>query len=358
MKQKVLLTGGGSAGHVTPNLALVPYLQECGIEVAYIGTKNGIEREIVGKTDLPYYGISAGKLRRYFSFKNFTDPFRILAGYRQAKKILKDLQPDLVFSKGGFVTVPVTFAANKLGIPVLLHESDYTPGLANRLAMPKATKVLVSFESALAHIEGNKGVLTGSPVRQELFTGSKNRGLEFLGFSGKKPVLLIMGGSLGAAAINDAVDQTIDQLLERFQIVHIRGNGKLNSALDKKEGYCQFEYVDTQLKDIFAACDFMLSRAGANAIFELLALGKPALLIPLPKEQSRGDQILNANYFAKKGFSLVLMQEDLNSQTLLSYLDQLVQKRAELIRNMRSSGMDNGTQNVLNQIYEILGEGK
>lgn len=358
MKQKVLLTGGGSAGHVTPNLALVPYLQERGIEVAYIGTKNGIEREIVGKTDLPYYGISAGKLRRYFSLKNFTDPFRILAGYRQAKKILKDLQPDLVFSKGGFVTVPVAFAASKLGIPVLLHESDYTPGLANRLAMPKATKVLVSFESALAHIEGNKGVLTGSPVRQELFTGSKNRGLEFLGFSGKKPVLLIMGGSLGAAAINDAVDQTIDQLLERFQIVHIRGNGKLNSALDKKEGYRQFEYVDTQLKDIFAACDFMLSRAGANAIFELLALGKPALLIPLPKEQSRGDQILNANYFAKKGFSLVLMQEDLNSQTLLSYLDQLVQKRAELIRNMRSSGMDNGTQNVLNQIYEILGEGK
>lgn len=269
------------------------------------------------KKQYPYSGISSGKLRRYFSIKNFTDPFRILSGYFQAKKILKKEQPDILFSKGGYVTVPVVFAANQTQGSVVLHESDYTPGLANKLCIPKAQKVCVSFESAAQQIEGGKCVLTGSPVRAELFAGTRERGLTRLGFDGSKPVLLIMGGSLGALAINDAIDMILDRLLSEFDIVHIRGEKKLNPAFQGKRGYAQFEFVSQELPDIFAAADYMISRAGANAIFEILALQIPALLIPLPLEASRGDQILNAKFFEKKGFSHVLEQNAITPEIML-----------------------------------------
>ncbi len=354
MSKKIILTGGGSAGHVTPNLALIPRLQRDGFQVKYIGTRDGIEREIIQREGIPYFSISAGKLRRYFSVKNFTDPFRIAKGYFQAKKILKKEQPDVVFSKGGFVTVPVVFAAKKRGIPVVLHESDYTPGLANRLAIPKATRVCVSFEAAAKDIPASKCVVTGAPVRSELFAGDREKGLALLGFQGPKPTLLIMGGSLGAAAVNDAVDRILERLLERFNVAHIRGEGKCNPALDGLAGYRQFEYISEELPHVFAAADLMLSRAGANAIFEILALHIPALLVPLPLEASRGDQILNANYFESKGFSMVLQQADMTDDALLSGLLTLWEKAPDLRQAMENSGISNGTDNVISVIYSVL----
>lgn len=354
MSKKIILTGGGSAGHVTPNLALVPRLRKDGFQIKYIGTKDGIEKEIIGRAGLPYYAISAGKLRRYFSFKNFTDPFRIARGYFQAKKILKVEKPDVVFSKGGFVTVPVVFAAKKRGIPVVLHESDYTPGLANKLAIPRATKVCVSFEAAAKEIPSGKCVITGAPVRSELFAGDRNTGLKLLEFGSDKPTLLIMGGSLGAAAVNDAVDHIIHQLLEQFNVVHIRGEGKLNEDLANLPGYKQFEYITDELPHVFAAADLMLSRAGANAIFEILALNIPALLVPLPLEASRGDQILNARYFEDKGFSLVLQQNDITDETLYNRILEVRDQSPVLKENMKNSGISNGTDNVISVIYSVL----
>lgn len=351
MSKKIVLTGGGSAGHVTPNLALIPGLQAHGIEVHYIGTQDGIEHTLVH--GVPYHVIEAGKMRRYASAKNITDIFKIIKGYGQAKKILRSLQPDIVFAKGGFVSVPVAWAATKLNIPVILHESDYTPGLANRLCMKKAQTVCLSFDTREA--AGGKGVLTGSPIRSDLLTGSRAAGLKKLGFSGDKPVLLIMGGSLGAQAVNDAVDADIEELTSRYSIVHLRGKGKLNPALDGKADYRQFEYIEEGLNDIFAAADLALSRSGANAIFEFLALRLPALLVPLPLSASRGDQILNADYFKKRGYAEVIAQEDLTPETLLSALCELEAHREELIGNMSRSAEADGTNNVLTIILKSIG---
>lgn len=358
MSNKILLTGGGTAGHCTPNLAIIPYLKQHGYEVVYVGTKDGIERQIITDAGIKYYPISAGKLRRYFSLKNFSDPFKILSGYFQAKKVLNAEKPCLVFSKGGFVTVPVVFAAKSKQIPVVLHESDYTPGLANRLCIPKANKVCVSFEATSKHIGGDKCVVTGAPVRGELLSGDRKKGLDFLGFNGEKKVLLIMGGSLGAQAVNDAVDASIDELLKLFDIAHIRGKGKLNSTLNGKSGYAQMEYVSDELRDIFACTDLMLSRAGANAIFEILALNIPALLVPLPAASSRGDQVLNAKYFEQKGYSMVLDQDDVNEKTLLQNLKLLLEKSDELKNNMKNSGMANGAKNVSQVIFSVIDNSK
>lgn len=350
MNDIIVLTGGGSAGHVTPNLALVPHLRQRGYDVHYIGTADGIEKQLV--QDVPYHEIEAGKLRRYLSKSNISDFFKIFRGYKQAKSILREIKPKLVFAKGGFVSVPVVYAAAKLKIPVVLHESDYTPGLANRLCTRKAQKICLSFDTSAA--ADGKSVLTGSPVRDELLSGSKSAGLGILGFTGEKPVLLIMGGSLGAQAINDAVDSCIKELTKAYDVVHLRGRGHLNEALEGVKGYVQYEYVSEQLKDIFAATDISLSRAGANAIFEYLALKIPALLVPLPLSASRGDQILNAGYFEKKGYAMVLEQEKLTGETLLQKLEKLSAGKDGFIASMEASEALNGTQNVLKVIYESV----
>lgn len=347
MKKIIVLTGGGSAGHVTPNLALVDDLTKNGFEVHYIGTQEGIERSLV--KELPYHSIAAGKLRRYFSWKNVSDVFALLKGYRQSKKILRNLKPTMVFAKGGFVSVPVVWAAAKLNIPVVLHESDYTPGLANRLCMKKANRVCLSFDTGKQHTTNT--VVTGSPIRKQLLMGNREQGLSFLGFEGDKPVLLIMGGSLGAKAINDVLDPMIKELAGRFDIVHLRGKGNLNEELENQSSYRQFEYLSEQLPDVYAVADIALSRAGANAVFEFLALHLPALLIPLPLSASRGDQILNAGYFEKNGFAQVLPQEQLTEQTLKEALYKLLDEKERFIENMKKAKQADGTQNVLNVIY-------
>ena len=351
MSKTVVLTGGGTAGHVTPNLAIIPKLKQMGFHTEYIGTKNGMEREIMERTSVPYHIISAGKLRRYFSFKNFIDPVKIIAGCFKAKRILKRLKPTAVFSKGGFVGVPVVFAAHSLKIPVVLHESDYTPGLANKLCIPRAKIVCVAFESTLEHIPKSKGVYTGLPIRESLLSGDKQNGLAICGFSGKKPVLLIMGGSLGAQALNETLDDIMPELTRTYDVIHIRGKQNM-AACCAPTGCRPFGYVDDELADLYAAADIMLSRAGATAIFEILALSLPALLVPLPKAQSRGDQIQNAQYFEEKGFAHVLPQDSLNASTLREAIDKLHEQKDTLRERMRRENAASAAEMVANIIAD------
>ena len=350
MMKKIVLTGGGTAGHVTPNLALLPELKKRDFDILYIGGKNGMEAELAGAAGISYRGISTGKLRRYFDLKNFTDPFRVIKGFFDAVGIIRSYRPDIVFSKGGFVAVPVTAAAWVCRVPVISHESDMTPGLANRLAAPFVKKICCNFPETAAMLPKNKAVLTGSPIREELLKGNRDRGLELLGFGDGKPVLMMIGGSLGAQRINKVLRADLKELLRVFDIVHICGKGNLEPSLEETEGYRQFEFVSTELKDIFAAADIVISRAGANSICELLALKKPNLLIPLSAAASRGDQILNAGSFEKQGFSMVLREEEMNEDSLVEAVLKLWSDRAGYISAMESSGLRNGVEAVMREI--------
>ncbi|NLL31649.1 MAG: undecaprenyldiphospho-muramoylpentapeptide beta-N-acetylglucosaminyltransferase [Clostridiales bacterium] len=351
-KYKIIMTGGGTAGHVTPNLALVPVLREKGFEIKYIGSKNGIEKEIIKDAKIPYYEISSGKLRRYFDMKNFTDPFKVLKGIAEANKILKKEKPNIVFSKGGFVAVPVVIAASLRKIPVVSHESDLTPGLANKLAAPFSSKLCVTFRESLKYIKEGKGVLTGTPIRKEILTGNSIEGKKICGFKDNKEILLIIGGSLGAKSINEQIRKNIDKLLESFNIIHICGKGNLAKNLNGKVGYLQFEFVKEELPHLLKAADYVISRAGANVIFELLALRKPTLLIPLSKKISRGDQILNANSFEKEGYSIVLDEDKMmdKDELILEKIKELREKREYLVKNMKNSQVSNG----VNAIMEVI----
>ena len=349
-KYKIIMTGGGSAGHVTHNLALMPKLRELGFEIKYIGSKNGIEKEIIEREGIPYYSISSGKVRRYFDLKNFTDPFKVVKGIGDALRILGKEKPDVVFSKGGFVTVPVIIAASMKKIPVVSHESDFTPGLANKLAMPFCNKLCVTFPESLKHIKGDNGILTGTPIREELLQGDKEKGREFCNFAKKKPVLLIIGGSLGSKVINDSIRENLDNLLIGFNIIHLCGKNNLDQSLKGKEGYLQFEYISNELPDLMAYTDFVVSRAGANAIFELLALKKPHILIPLSAKASRGDQVLNAKSFKNSGYSIVIEEEELNKELLESKLKELYRNKNLYIDNMIKGGQGNGIDNIIKVI--------
>nr|WP_294464237.1 undecaprenyldiphospho-muramoylpentapeptide beta-N-acetylglucosaminyltransferase [uncultured Sellimonas sp.] len=350
--KRIILTGGGTAGHVTPNIALLPRLKELQYDIHYIGSYNGIEKDLIEPFHIPYHGISSGKLRRYFSMKNFTDPFRVLKGFHEANKLIKTLKPDVIFSKGGFVSVPVVMAGKKNHVPTIIHESDITPGLANKISMPSATKICCNFPETLKSLPADKAVLTGSPIRQELLTGDPEAARKFCHFTSEKPVILVIGGSLGAAAVNQAVRRILPKLLENFQVIHLCGKGKLDESLTGVEGYAQFEYIQKELKDLFALADLVISRAGANAICELLALRKPNILIPLPAKSSRGDQILNARSFERQGFSMVLEEETLTDETLLDAVCRLYQDRSTYIKAMQDSGMQNSIETIINLIVQ------
>lgn len=351
--KKIVLTGGGTAGHVTPNIALIPKLKEENFDINYMGTYDGIERKLIEELDIPYFGISSGKLRRYFDFKNFTDPFRIIKGYYEAKQQLKSLNPDIVFSKGGFVTVPVVLAAKQCKIPVIIHESDMSPGLANKIAIPAATKVCYSFPETAAFLSEEKAVLTGLPIRKELLEGNKIEALKLTNFTANKPVILVTGGSLGSATINASIRSILSELLKEFQVAHICGKGHIDDTLKDLEGYKQFEYVKGELKDLFALADLVVSRAGANFICEILALRKPNLLIPLSRAASRGDQILNANSFQKQGFSKVLEEENITDETLLTHIKQVYKNRNTYIKTMNESQQSNATDIIVNLIKSL-----
>ncbi|MBU3159083.1 undecaprenyldiphospho-muramoylpentapeptide beta-N-acetylglucosaminyltransferase [Clostridium frigoris] len=349
-KHKIIMTGGGSAGHVTPNLALVPKLKMLGYEIEYIGTKEGIEREIIEGENIKYFPISSGKLRRYFDLKNFTDPLKVIKGIFEAKKIIKMEKPDIVFSKGGFVSVPVVLAAFFNKVPVIAHECDITPGLANRLVSPYCTKVCVTFPEALKELKKGKGVVTGNPIRRELFEGNKIKGNQICGFKNNKPVLMIIGGSLGSKVINDAIRAKLDKLLLEYNVIHICGSGNIDKLLQNKEGYKQFDYIKYELPHLLASADIVVSRAGANVIFELLALRKPNLLIPLSAKASRGDQILNARSFEKSGYSMVIQDEDLTPENLEIKIKELYNDRNKYIEKMDNSN----TEKSIDLIVELI----
>ena len=309
--KRIILTGGGTAGHVTPNIALIPKLRELGFDIHYIGSYNGIEKDLIEPFGIPYHGISSGKLRRYFSLQNFTDPFRVIKGFGEARKLIKNLKPDVIFSKGGFVSVPVVLAGKKCKVPVIIHESDMTPGLANKIAAMDLCK-----------------------------------------FTADKPVILVIGGSLGSVVVNNAVRESLPCLLRDFQIIHLCGKGKTDESLKNTKGYCQFEYVKDELRDIFALSEIVISRAGANAICELLALRKPNLLIPLSAKASRGDQILNARSFERQGFSMVLEEEDLTKETLTSTVYKLFEKRGSYVDAMRNSNQQDSIDTIISMITQ------
>lgn len=350
--KRIILTGGGTAGHVTPNMALVPSLKEAGYDIQYIGSYNGIEKKLIEEMGIPYHGISSGKLRRYFDVKNFSDPFKVVKGYMEASHLIRKLRPNIVFSKGGFVTVPVVLAAKRRGVPVIIHESDITPGLANRISIPSATKVCCNFPETMKHLPEDKAVLSGSPIRQELFSGDREKGLSLCSFDGSKPVLLAMGGSLGAVAINQALRHNLDALLAQFDIIHLCGKGHYDASLADKKGYKQFEYAKSELTHLFAATDLIISRAGANAICELLALRKPNILIPLPASQSRGDQILNAASFEKSGYSYVLQEEELTDDTLLKAIQYVYDEREEYIQTLKESKLNDAIEIITDLIVQ------
>ena len=411
-KKKIVLTGGGTVGHVTPNIALLPFLKEAGYEVVYIGSVNGIERELIQDCGIRYVGVPTGKLRRYFDLKNFTDPFRVVGGFLKARSFLKKYRPDVVFSKGGFVSVPVVRAAAALKIPCVIHESDMTPGLANKLCFKAASKVCCNFPETVEKLPKGKAVLTGTPIRGDLFTGSREEGLRLCGFAdpaagaaentgaqiagagnapaenaaaqgagagnapaentsaesaqkpgagnASKPVLMIMGGSQGALSVNEAVRRHLDELLPDFNIVHLCGAGKYDASKEGISGYKQFEYVKEDLKHLFAAADVIVSRAGANAIFEILALQKPNLLIPL-SIGTRGDQILNARSFEAQGFSEVLVEseeEGILDKKLVSTIRSLYQNRDKYMTAMAGAGQQGSIPTIMGLLNDLSGINK
>ena len=355
MQKKIVLTGGGTAGHITPNIALLPRLAQKGYEVFYIGSYDGMEKRLMADFDIPYYGIATGKFRRYFDLKNFTDPFRVMKGFTESRRILKQIQPDIVFSKGGFVAVPVIRAAASLKIPCVIHESDMTPGLANKLCIPVAKRICCNFPETLKTLPASRAVLTGSPIREELLKGNKAAAYRLCGFDQSKPVLMAIGGSLGSAAINQAVREALPALLNDFQVVHICGKDKIDNLLLNKRGYKQFEYLKGELKDVFAMADVVVSRAGANAICELLALKKPNILIPLPSGASRGDQILNARSFEAQGFSIVIDEDYLSPSLLTEKVQELYFSRQTYIDAMGKSQQTDAISTIIGLLEEVSG---
>lgn len=350
--KRIILTGGGTAGHVTPNIALIPKLKEEGYDIHYIGSYNGIEKKLIEDMKIPYHGISSGKLRRYFDKRNFTDPFRVIKGYGEASRLIKSLKPDVVFSKGGFVSVPVVIAAKNHKVPAIIHESDMTPGLANKLCIPSATKICCNFPEAMEHLPQDKAVLTGTPIRQELFQGDALEALTFTGLEANKPTILVVGGSTGSVKVNEAVRSCLDELLKTYQIIHLCGKDKVDSSYNDRKGYVQYEYIKKELSSLLAFADIVISRAGANAICELQALAKPNLLIPLGSNASRGDQILNAESFQKQGFSHVLLEEDLTKDSLLEAVQYVYENRAAYKKAMENSQMTNSIDIIMGLIRD------
>ncbi|MYL46880.1 undecaprenyldiphospho-muramoylpentapeptide beta-N-acetylglucosaminyltransferase [Virgibacillus halodenitrificans] len=354
MKNKrILFTGGGTAGHVIVNLALIPKYQEQGWEIDYIGSYDGIERKLIGELEgVTYHPISTGKLRRYISKENMKDPFKVIKGIFQAASFIGKRKPRVIFSKGGFVSVPVVLAAKLRGVPVIIHESDYTPGLANKIAIPFAKKVLATFPETMQYLPEKKAEYVGAVIREELFKGNREAGLKFAGLTNKKPVLLIMGGSGGAKKINETVRVALPELLKSFQIIHLCGQGKVDASIEAEE-YTQFEYINEELKDIFAATDYILSRAGSNAIFEFLALRIPMLLVPLSRQASRGDQIINAKSFAEKRYARVVEEENLTEETLIKEVNQLREMAPIMIDHMKEFKSEKSRDRVMEIISEV-----
>ncbi|MBO4363410.1 MAG: undecaprenyldiphospho-muramoylpentapeptide beta-N-acetylglucosaminyltransferase [Clostridia bacterium] len=360
--KKIILTGGGTAGHVMPNIALLPYLREKGYEIHYVGGKNGIEKDILADyPDVTYHGIDTGKLRRYHSTDNIKDVFKVAKGNVECKKILRQVKPDVIFSKGGYVALPLVTSSKSMRIPVLTHESDITPGLANRIIARTAEKVLTTFPETAPMIEKGKGLYVGAPIRADLFDGDRERGLSFLGLAGEKPVLAVMGGSKGARFVNETIRGNLEALCAKFDIVHMCGKDNVEDSDRTKafaDSYRQYEFIGKELPDVLAATDVVVTRGGSNSIHEFAALAKPMLIIPLSKQASRGDQVLNANSFEKRGLAVKLEEEELTSEKFLAALSGLYADREAYIARMKDAGFFNATERIFELIEEAAARGK
>ncbi len=348
-----MMTGGGTAGHVMPNLALVKPLREKGYRIGYIGRKKSIEERLAKEAGLPFYAISAGRLHRDFNMENWVSPWLNLKGTAQAVGIIRREKPAVIFCKGGFVSVPVAIAGHLTHTPVVLHESDMTPGLANKLCMPFADKVCVSFEETLAHVPASKAIYTGTPIRRSLAEGNCDEGYAITGLRRGKPVVLVMGGSSGAGALNEVIGKAAAKLTERYEVVHLCGRQQAEFC-KPGPGYCPLGYAGEELKHLYAMADMIVSRAGANALAEILMLRKPNVLIPLPRAVSRGDQILNAASFKRKGYSLVLAQDKLTEESLMMALSELWKNRQQYTASMAKGRGQDGTAAVLEIIERTI----
>lgn len=352
-EKKILLTGGGSTGHVSVNLALIPILKRDGWDIYYMGSKNGIEKELITKIDgVKYLSISTGKFRRYFSFENFKDIFKVFIGSIQAVFKIRKIKPDVVFSKGGFVSVPVLFGAKVNKIPSLSHESDLTPGLANKIAQKFVNKIFTTFKDTPKYIKSGKGEYIGPVIRESLFNGDKQKAKEFLLIKNDKPCILAMGGSLGAFVINKSIRENIFELLQKFNIVHVCGKGGTDSSYNYP-GYFQFEYINEELKDILDYSDIIVSRAGSNAIFEFLYYKKPMLLIPLDLDQSRGDQIENAKNFEQNGYAKMIREKDITNKLFLDEIFNIYENRQKYSEKMKDINFHNNIKKIYDEINLI-----
>lgn len=348
---KIAFTGGGTVGHVSVNLSLIPTALEKGHQVFYIGSKNGIEREMIESqlSNIKYYPISSGKLRRYLSFENAKDVFKVLKGILDALRVLKKEKPDLLFSKGGFVSVPVVIAARSLNIPTIIHESDLTPGLANKISLKFSKKIYTTFEDTLKYLPKDKADFVGATIREDLKEGNQQKGYEITGFDSDKKVLLVMGGSLGSKKLNDIIRENLEALLHDYQIIHLTGHGLVDESY-KQKGYIQYEFVKEELTHLLSITDTVVSRAGSNAIYEFLTLRIPMLLIPLGLDQSRGDQIDNAKYFESKGYGKMIPEDQLTQFKLLEQLKQIESHRTDITHQMESYKESYTKEDLFNKI--------
>lgn len=349
---KVALTGGGTAGHVMPHVALLPHFMKMGWSVFYIGS-SGVEKRLIKNMEIPFFEIAAGKLRRYFSWSNFIDIFRVLLGILQSLFILMKAKPDIVFSKGGFVSVPVAVAAWILRIPVVSHESDLTPGLANRIIARFADRLLYSFPETESLLTHNRTTLVGLPVRDSLRDGCSEKGNEICGFEDNGlPVILFMGGSLGAQRINNVVLESLHMLVQKYRVIHIVGPGK-NTQIDS-ENYVQFEFMSEDLNHVLAISDVVVCRAGANTIFELLSLRKPMILVPLEKG-SRGDQVDNARCFQRHGWATLILENDLSGERLLKEIESSLSGSEKIISDIESAFDEESPENkILRVLQDVM----
>jgi UDP-N-acetylglucosamine--N-acetylmuramyl-(pentapeptide) pyrophosphoryl-undecaprenol N-acetylglucosamine transferase len=356
---KIVFTGGGSAGHVTPNIAIIQRLKKAypHWEINYIGSQKGLEKKLLSHLQIPYYTIATGKFRRYFSWQNFIDPFQIFYGILQATLIIKRLKPKIIFSKGGFVSFPVVIGGWLNKIPVIIHESDRTPGLANRLGFPFAFKIFLTSEETTKFLKQKaKALITGTPIRDELFNGNSQKGRVLCNFQENKKIILVIGGGLGASKINKTINNTLPLLLPHYQVAHICGPNKTTSEGANYNGYKQFTYLDEEFCDVLTAADIIISRSGANSLYEFLALKKPHILIPMPTSQSRGEQISNARYTKELGLSFVLEEKDLTPESLHAAIIHLDENISIYQERLEKFSYQNGTDIIVKFLEEFTRE--
>lgn len=359
-KKVIVFTGGGTAGHVTPNIALIEKFHESGWNIHYIGSRDGIEKNIISNIPFAfYYAIHCDKIRRYFSWRHFLAPYRIMLGLFQSFFILRRIRPSIIFSKGGYVSFPVCVAAKLLGISVIVHESDLSPGLANQVSFPFARLIFVSMEKTVESFKNPKNVIvSGSPVRSSFAKASKDKGLRLLDFAEEKPILLVFGGGLGSEFLNKAVHDLLPKIHKDYNIVHLTGKDKSDTSLNGQyENYRQFEYLHDEFADVLAASDFVIARAGANSIYEVMLMEKPAILVPLSLAASRGDQMQNALYFQSVGAAIVMKEEELSAEFVMIRLIFLQRHKENIIENIKKLNLKNGTEEIFRLINLVVEHG-